>query len=463
MTTWNVRSLEQKCLLEMSKNGISCLESIKDDGEIHRFSMDSKKNKKDEWYIAWSGISQKGNEYLICIYGSWSSSSTIEGKYTFKSWHHDHCLDEEERRELQKTIQQKREIAARKLQELRDEAAVEANEIWKECENTLPSENHLKYCNLKKIDPIGVRFGSNPKGHPSIIIPLRNIQGDIRSLQFISVGIDDTVYKTFLTDGEKSGNFFHFGMLSDGNPISVGEGYATGCSIFQGYTKNESVVVAFDCHNLSKVIEKLNQTYPKSPITICGDDDVESDGNPGRSCAEEAARKHQCKVLFPSFPPDLKLSDGNRPTDFNDLHFYVSLEEVTKQLTFKKTYLHALDIADLLSRDFPSRKLILDPWLPEKGLTMIHAQRGIGKTYFSLSIGYTIACGESILHWKADEPRKVLYIDGEMPAIAMQERLKAISKSFAKTPPDPSYFRIVSHEFQSEGIHDIGSLRGNKI
>ncbi len=315
MTFLDGKSLERKCLLEMSENGISFLESIKDDGEIHRFSMDSKKNKKDEWYVAWSGISQKGNTYLICIYGSWSSCDTLEGKYTFKSWSQDHFLDAEERRQLHKELQLKRELAAKKLQDLRDEAALEANEIWKNCEYTKPSECHLKYCYLKKIDPIGVRFGGNPSGYPSIIIPLRNIQGDIRSLQFISVGNDGSVYKAFLTDGEKSGNFFYFGALVDGNPISVTEGYATGNSIFEGYTKNQAVVVAFDCHNLDQVTAKLRQIYPKSLITICGDDDVETSGNPGRSKAEEIAKRHQCKVCFPSFPSDFNfLTENDLPT-----------------------------------------------------------------------------------------------------------------------------------------------------
>jgi putative DNA primase/helicase len=454
--------LSEKCLFEMSKSGVPFDGPIIDNGEIQRFSSDSKKNKKDEWYIAWSGISQKENEYLICIYGSWSSSNTLEGKHTFKSWDQDHFLDEDERKQLHKELQLKRELAAKKLQELRDEAAIEANEIWKKCENVKPSESHLKYCCVKKIDPIGVRFGDNPSGYPSTIIPLRNIQGDIRSLQFISVGNDGSAFKTFLTGGEKGGNFFHFGALVDGNPISVTEGYATGNSIFEGYTKNQAVVVAFDCHNLDQVTAKLRQIYPKSLITICGDDDVETSGNPGRSYAEEAAKKHQCKVLFPIFPPNFKFLNGKRPTDFNDLHLCLGLEEIVKQLTVKKSYLHALNIAELLSRDFPPRKLILDPWLPERGLAMIYAPRGIGKTFLSLSIAYAIACGESILRWKTDEPRKVLYIDGEMPAVALQERLKAISKSFAKIPPDPSYLRIVSHEFQLEGIHDIGSPQGQR-
>ena len=93
---------------------------------------------------------------------------------------------------------------------------------------------------------------------------------------------------------------------------------------------------------------------------------------------------------------------------------------------------------------------------------MIYAARGIGKTFLSLSIAYAVACGESILGWQASTPRKVLYVDGEMPAIAMQDRLSLIAKSFSKRPPDPSYFKIITHEFQSDGIKDLSSNLGQQ-
>jgi AAA domain len=38
---------------------------------------------------------------------------------------------------------------------------------------------------------------------------------------------------------------------------------------------------------------------------------------------------------------------------------------------------------DLLDRDFPPRRNLLDPWLPEAGLAMLYAARGIGKTHVS--------------------------------------------------------------------------------
>ncbi len=337
MNQLSFENLEHKCLLEMTQNGIPFSGSLIQDGKIHRFSIGPNKKKKSEWYVAHSGISAKSNPYFSCTYGSWNCSQFVERKRTFKSWEKDTAFDTAERSHLNAEWKKRQELLAQELKALRDIAANEANRIWRECENTQPCESHLKYCSLKKIDPIGARFGNNPNGYPSIIIPIRNINGDIRSLQFISVGNAGTVYKTFLNDGEKSGNFFHFGMLADGNPISIGEGYATGCSIFQGYSRNQTVVVAFDCHNLSKVIEQLRHAYPNSPITICGDDDVESPNNPGRSKAEELAKKYQCKAAFPKFPSEFFLpldqsGKHKRPTDWNDLFVYFGKSELQQQL-----------------------------------------------------------------------------------------------------------------------------------
>jgi hypothetical protein len=45
--------------------------------------------------------------------------------------------------------------------------------------------------------------------------------------------------------------------------------------------------------------------------------------------------------------------------------------------------LKVFDLAEFLRLDLPPRELILNPWLPKSGLCMLHAYRGIGKTYCS--------------------------------------------------------------------------------
>jgi hypothetical protein len=42
---------------------------------------------------------------------------------------------------------------------------------------------------------------------------------------------------------------------------------------------------------------------------------------------------------------------------------------------------------------------------------------------FALGIAYAVATGSTFLKWRAARPRRVLLIDGEMPAQALRERL----------------------------------------
>ena len=45
-----------------------------------------------------------------------------------------------------------------------------------------------------------------------------------------------------------------------------------------------------------------------------------------------------------------------------------------------------LDIGDLLMYDFPPMETMLAPWLCKQHLWMVHAWRGVGKTYFALGV-----------------------------------------------------------------------------
>ena len=76
-----------------------------------------------------------------------------------------------------------------------------------------------------------------------------------------------------------------------------------------------------------------------------------------------------------------------------------------------------------VSMDIPERKLILSPWLPESGLIFIHSYRGVGKTRFAMSAAYAAATGTDLMGFKAGEPVKTLYIDGELPPDDLQKRL----------------------------------------
>lgn len=340
-----------ECLTQMTSHGISLAGPLNTDGKIHRFQIGQKKNKNG-WYIAWDGISCKGNSYVMCIYGSWQTGE----KFEYRSWVESSSFDEGERIELQRHLKEKREAAEVAIKAEHDLMAEECEKIWKEVENHQPTEEHLKYLKKKGVKNYHLRFGHNEKGCPSVIIPIRNAAGDIRTLQYISVGQDGTVHKKFHSGGEKKGNYFVIGSIANGKPLYVCEGYATGASPYEA--TNTPVVVAFDCGNLLPVIENLRKSYPESEITILADDDKETKDqqgkliNPGKETAEKASKKYGCNFLLPKFPNGFRPANGKLPSDFNDLHVYFGIDEIKKQLQ-QNTFIGWLDPKPIQATLYP--------------------------------------------------------------------------------------------------------------
>jgi putative DNA primase/helicase len=117
-----------------------------------------------------------------------------------------------------------------------------------------------------------------------------------------------------------------------------------------------------------------------------------------------------------------------------------------------KPSLQAFGINDFLNIDIPAREMLLSPIFPERSLAMLYAPRGVGKSWLGLSIGMAVAAGESLLRWSAPRQRKVLYIDGEMPLVSLQERLKEISAGFGSDIPNDG-FRILAANNVEGGIN----------
>src|SRR3974390_1285643 len=122
--------------------------------------------------------------------------------------------------------------------------------------------------------------------------------------------------------------------------------------------------------------------------------------------------------------------------------------------------LQALGINEFLNLDIPPREMLLAPILPERSLAMLYAPRGLGKSWLALSIGLATATGASLLRWAAPRQRNVLYIDGEMPLVSLQERLKAISAGFGNDIPNDA-FRILAAD-QVEGGINLSSGGGKR-
>ncbi len=120
-----------------------------------------------------------------------------------------------------------------------------------------------------------------------------------------------------------------------------------------------------------------------------------------------------------------------------------SLSNIFGKLPSPNGSLNVVNISEFLSMELPPKDYIIDPILTTQGLAMIHAARGIGKTYLSLFLSLSIAAGPRNIFdekWKILKTSKVLYIDGEMSASQMQTRIKKFDISIS----DPDNFHILT-------------------
>lgn len=120
--------------------------------------------------------------------------------------------------------------------------------------------------------------------------------------------------------------------------------------------------------------------------------------------------------------------------------------------------LRPMDVDAFLRLPLPERDFLLDPVFPERGLAMLYAPRGVGKTWAALSIGLAVATGGKFLRWKAQR-RRVLYIDGEMRAEDLKHRLALLTEGLAAQPA-PGFFRVACADVMETGLPDFATLEG---
>lgn len=270
--------------------------------------------------------------------------------------------------------------------------------------------------------------------------------------------------KLFLAGGKLKGGYFPIPAAhgEKNGPLFVCEGYATGATIHAA--TEAAVLVAFNCGNLLAVAEMARAQYPDREIIVCADDDHATNGNPGLTKATEAALAVKALLAVPKF------TDSTKGTDFNDMAAAEGVEVVKACLAAAeapgkadaktgKPALVVQDIRDFLSLDIKPREFIISPVIPCQGLVMVYAMRGIGKTHFALHLSYAVATGQMVFRWKAVTPRRVLYLDGEMPASAMQERLAGIVASYPREPL-PGFMRIITPDMQPDFMPNLATPEG---
>ncbi|MDA8155220.1 MAG: AAA family ATPase [Actinomycetota bacterium] len=208
---------------------------------------------------------------------------------------------------------------------------------------------------------------------------------------------------------------------------------------------------------------EYNEYFKGKRVAILPDND-----EPGRKHAHQVAQAlkgtaESVKVVeLPGLPvkgdvSDWLAQDGTK-ADLLELIEKAPAWESPEIEINKLSRLRAVSAEEFLKLELPPREIILNPWLPTQGLAMIHAYRGVGKTFSGLGIGAAIASAGTFLRWTASVPKGVLYLDGEMPAITMQERLAAAIIGIGKPLKAP--FKLITPDLQETGMPDLSTPEG---
>ncbi len=75
------------------------------------------------------------------------------------------------------------------------------------------------------------------------------------------------------------------------------------------------------------------------------------------------------------------------------------------------------------------KQTFLHPWCNEKSMILVAGDRGVGKTWWVLSVLHAVASGGEFGPWKCPEPVPCLYLDGEMSQQDVIGRLQHLGVS----------------------------------
>lgn len=111
-----------------------------------------------------------------------------------------------------------------------------------------------------------------------------------------------------------------------------------------------------------------------------------------------------------------------------------NLGEAESQNELKSGLLADFDKATCLAGklaeiQIPPRVPIVGNWLMAGDLGFIFGARGLGKTWLAMLLARRIGEGVTIGDWTVHQPRKVLYVDGEMPFDGIRERDTVLSST----------------------------------
>jgi len=416
----------------MRGRGLVVPSEISTDGKLHRCDVEGRDGEGDGSYLFHpDGPIPAGG----CI--NWK-----DGK-GWENWHKDVgrtlTLEEEER--LQERVKIARERYETERERRHVEARNKADEVWRTSAPCPADHPYLACKGVRKHEGLRVATSGPHKG--DIVIPLRDPDGTLHSLQFI----DGDGEKRYLKGGRVAGCYHLIGEPD--NTLCIAEGFATSASIHEA--TGHAVAVAFSAGNLLEVSTALHGKYPDLELVICADDDHQTKGNPGLTKAKEAAEAVGGKVAVPDFGPDRP----EKATDFNDLTAMKGLQAVRESIerrvnpgeigTDPEASIAAAsrstakpwtvgDMKRMLGETPPSVPWLVQGLIPAGVVGIMAGRASVGKSSTALLIGMGLAAGLNVLGREVSQEarRGVVYVSLEDDRDEIHRRVQRASSLLAE-------------------------------
>ena len=178
----------------------------------------------------------------------------------------------------------------------------------------------------------------------------------------------------------------------------------------------------FGVHNFP---DEIISWFKNKKIHICYDVGAESDAEMVADKLLNIAKEISI-INLPSKKKDYDLSDylaenSERQGDAI-VELYVKYAE-----RYEGDEHRTFTARELMEAEFAERDIFVQEWVERNCLTILGGMKGVGKSMLILNLMIALAQGKPFLGFTVPSPRCCLYIQQEMPASGMKERLKLMS------------------------------------
>ena len=268
------------------------------DGIIRRFHVPGDKpGSLNGWYLLFADGIASG------CFGSWKDAGA------WHQWRNREPVNAIEAEQVRQRNEQARRQREAEQQRQHQATADYANRLWRDARCADPDHPYLQ--------AKGVRAHALRQQGDVLLVPLTR-DGVLVNLQRIKPDGE----KRFLFGGMVKGCCSPLGIIAAGQPLYICEGWATGATIHAD--TGAAVACAMNAGNLLIVGQRLRLKHPDASLIVAGDDDRQTEGNPGRKSANATAAALGALVVFPHWPDHAPLS----LTDFNDLATWSRADEL---------------------------------------------------------------------------------------------------------------------------------------